>query len=90
MNRLSWRRALGALLACVSPGLARENGFEPGLSRIKDGKVWSVVNASCDTAVTGGKRVVRSRPKGVASTASDVGLALLEGWSSPKGPSKST
>jgi hypothetical protein len=38
-----------------------------------------VINADCEAAVEGSKRIVRLRPKGVANTPSDVGLALVEG-----------
>ena len=51
----------------------------PDLSRIDDAKVWTVINADCDTAMEDGKRVVRLRPKGKANTPSDIGLALVEG-----------
>ena len=47
--------------------------------QINDGKIWSVINADCDTAVEDGKRVVRLKPKGKANTPSDIGLALVEG-----------
>jgi hypothetical protein len=79
MNRLSWGWVLGVLLACVPVGFAEENGVAPDLSKINDGKVWSVINADCDMAQEDDKRVVRMRPKGKANTPSDIGLALVEG-----------
>jgi hypothetical protein len=79
MNRLSWGWVLGVLLAYVPVGLAEEKGVAPDLSQINDGKVWSVINGSCETAKEDGKSVVRLRPKGKANTPSDIGLALVEG-----------
>jgi hypothetical protein len=79
MNRSSWGFVLGAALAVAPTFLARERAIAPDLSRINDGKTWSVINADCDTAIENGKRVVRVKPKGLANTPSDIGLALVEG-----------
>jgi hypothetical protein len=59
--------------------LAQEKLIAPDLSRINDGKIWSVINADCETAKEDGKQVVRLKPKGKATTPSDIGLALVEG-----------
>ncbi len=79
MKCLSWGSALGAGLACVPLCFAQEKAIAPDLSQINDGKVWSVINADCNTAMEDGKRVVRLTPKGKANTPSDIGLAVLEG-----------
>jgi len=57
----------------------KEKVFAPDLSRINDGKIWTVINADCETAKEDGKQVIRMAPKGVAKTPSDIGLALVEG-----------
>jgi len=68
MNCLSQGSVLGVLLAYVPLCSAREKVIAPDLSRINDGKIWSVINADCDTAIEIGKRVVRLKPKGKANT----------------------
>jgi hypothetical protein len=78
-NVFTWGGVLGVLLAYVPLCFARDNVLAPDLSRINDGKVWSVLNADGDTAVEDGKRVVRLKPKGKANTPSDIGLALVGG-----------
>jgi hypothetical protein len=79
MKCLSWGSALGALLACVPLGLANDKVIAPDLSQINDGKIWSVINAECNTAIEDGKRVVHLKPTGKANTPSDIGLAVVEG-----------
>jgi hypothetical protein len=79
MNRLSLRWALGVLLAHASLGCAEENPGGPDLTRVNDQKAWTLVNATSNTAVEGGKRVVRVAPKGVPGPGSLVGMALVEG-----------
>ena len=79
MTRLSWGWVGGVLLACAPPCVAPEKVIAPDLSQINERKVWSVINADCDTAMEDAKRVVRLKPKGKASTPSDIGLALVEG-----------
>jgi thiol-disulfide isomerase/thioredoxin len=69
----------GMLLAYVAPCFAREKAITPDLSQISDRKVWTVINADCESAMEDGKRVVRLRPKGTANTPSDIGLALVGG-----------
>jgi hypothetical protein len=79
MNRLSSGWVLCVLLAYVPACFAQNKAIAPDLSRINDGKTWTVINADCDIAMEDGKRVVRVKPKGKANTASDIGLALVEG-----------
>jgi hypothetical protein len=67
------------LLTYVPVGFAKERVIAPDLSRINDGKSWSVINADSETALEDGKRVVHLNPKGQARTPSDIGLALVEG-----------
>ena len=67
------------VLAHVSFCFAHEKAISPDVSKISDKKIWSVINAEFDTAMEDGKRVVRLKPKGKATTPSDVGLALVEG-----------
>ncbi len=74
---LGW--LIGVLLALSAPCIAKEKVIAPDLSRINDGKTWSVLNADCDTAEEDGKHVVRLKPKGKTNTPSDIGLALVEG-----------
>src|SRR5206468_3269221 len=56
-----------------------EKRLTPDLSRINDPKNWHVINAVAETAVEDGKQVVRLKPRGKATTPSDIGLALVEG-----------
>jgi hypothetical protein len=70
---------LGVLLVYDPLFFAQEKALAPDLAQIKDGKIWSVINADCQTAMEDGKRVVRLKPKGKAHTPSDIGLALVEG-----------
>lgn len=79
MNRTYLGLAVSILLASVPAGFAREKATLPDLSKINDGKTWTVINADCDTAAEDGNRVVRLKPKGIANTPSDIGLALVEG-----------
>ena len=79
MNRLSWGSMLGVLLAHVPLCVAQEKVIAPDVTKINDGKTWSVINADCDTAIEDGKRVVHLKPKGKENTPSDIGLALVEG-----------
>jgi thiol-disulfide isomerase/thioredoxin len=69
----------GMLLAYVAPCFAREKAIAPDLSQISDRKVWTVINADCESVMEDGKRLVRLRPKGTANTPSDIGLALVGG-----------
>ncbi len=55
-----------------------EKVITPDLSRINDTKNWSVINAFTEVAVEDGKPVVRLKPRGKATTPSDIGLALVE------------
>jgi hypothetical protein len=70
---------LAVLLAHVPLCVAQEKVIAPDVTKINDTKIWSVINADCDTAIEDGKRVVRLKPKGTANTPSDIGLALVEG-----------
>jgi hypothetical protein len=79
MNRLSRGWALGVLFACVPACSAKETGIAPDLSRVNDAKVWSVINADCETTTEGLKRIVRMNPKGGDGPGSNVGMALIEG-----------
>jgi hypothetical protein len=79
MSHWSWGWVLGVLLACVAAGLGREEVVTPDLSQINQGQVWGLINADCDTALEGGKRVVRLRPKVQTIMGSSIGLALVEG-----------
>jgi len=56
-----------------------EKVITPDLSRMNDPKNWSVINAFTKVAVEDGKPVVRLKPRGKATTPSDIGLALVEG-----------
>jgi hypothetical protein len=79
MIQLRWGSMLGILLVQVPLCAAEAKVIAPDVSKINDRKVWSVINADCETAVENGKSVVRLKPKGKASTPSDIGLALFEG-----------
>jgi hypothetical protein len=70
---------LGILMAYDSHCPAQHKVIAPDVSQINDGKIWSVINADCDTGTEDGKRVVRLKPKGKANTQSNIGLALVEG-----------
>jgi Domain of Unknown Function (DUF1080) len=70
---------LGVLLAHVPLCVAQEKVIAPDVAKINDTKIWSVINADCDTAIEDGKRVLRLKPMGKANTPSDIGLALVEG-----------
>jgi hypothetical protein len=67
------------LLVCVSDCSARDKAIAPDLSTIGDGQVWQVINGDGETTREDGKAVIRLRPKGMATTGSNVGLALLKG-----------
>jgi uncharacterized protein (TIGR03067 family) len=79
MNNYFWRGVLCVSLAIAPVGFAGDTRIAPDLSRINDKKIWSVLNADSSTAMQDGKRVVRLKSKGKATTPSDVGLALVEG-----------
>jgi hypothetical protein len=82
MNYLSWRAILGILPAFVllCPVQAKEKAIAPDLSRIKDSKIWNIINGDCETAKEDGKQVVRLKPKGGdIPSKSNAGLALVEG-----------
>jgi hypothetical protein len=79
MTRFSWGCALGALWACVAAGPARAKSVAPALGKIKDAKIWSLINGDVDAGSEEGKTVVRLRPKADATTPSNIGLALVEG-----------
>ena len=66
MGCLAWGGALAVLL------------ITPELSKIADGKSWSVINADAETTMEEGARVLRLTPK-PADTPSSIGLALVEG-----------
>jgi hypothetical protein len=70
---------IGVLLAYTPLCLAQQKAVEPDLSRVNDGKTWSLANADCATATEGGKSVVRLRPKGKVAAGSNVGMAWVEG-----------
>lgn len=78
MNRLL-AGAVGILLVCSPSCFGREKLIVPDLSKVHDSKLWTVINGTCDTANEDGKAVARLSPKGQANTASDIGLALVEG-----------
>jgi hypothetical protein len=67
------------VLAYVPVCVAQQKAVEPDLSRIDDGKVWSVLNADTEMAREDGQAVVRMKPKGKVHTPSEIGLALVEG-----------
>jgi hypothetical protein len=75
----SWGWALAVLLTNASVGFAAENAISPDLSRVDDGKVWSGLNADCQTAVEDGKRVARLKPKAVVNTPSNIAIEAVEG-----------
>ncbi len=79
MNRLCWGCVLGVVLTSVSVGFATENVITPDLARIRDAKVWSVLNANVEAAREGGKSVARVDPKINPQKPSNAGLALVEG-----------
>jgi hypothetical protein len=80
MNCFSWGYSLGILLIYSPICLAAEKAIAPDLSKIDDGKIWSVTNAETETAMENGKRVVRLRPKGGDITGgSNIAFALVEG-----------
>ncbi len=79
MNFFASGWVAGVLLAYLPLCIDQEKLIAPDVSQIKDGKIWNVINADCDTAMEDGKRVVRMKPKGKANTPSDIGLALVEG-----------
>jgi hypothetical protein len=72
-------------LTQVPDGLATERVVVPELSRIADGKLWSVVNAEVRAATEQGRGVVRMRPKGEPGPGSNIGLALVQGVSFAEG-----
>jgi Domain of Unknown Function (DUF1080) len=67
------------VLARVPWCFAEEKVIAPDLSRIQDGKTWTVINADCVTATEDGRGVIRIKPRGIANSPSDIGLALVEG-----------
>jgi hypothetical protein len=77
--------AFGVVLACSPACLGRDKVIAPDLSKVHDAKVWTVVNADVGDAKEEGKPVVRLSPKGLANTASDIGLALVEGLAFSQG-----
>jgi hypothetical protein len=79
MNRLSATCLLGILLTWSSVVTAKEQVITPDLSRINDGKSWHVINADYASATEAGRSVARLKAKGKPTTASNVGLALVEG-----------
>jgi hypothetical protein len=79
MRCLSRGWMVGLMLAFVPWCFAEEKVIVPDLSRIQDGKTWTVINADCLTASEDGRGVVRMKPKGKVNTPSDIGLALVEG-----------
>ncbi len=76
---MSWGCSLGVLLTFVPAGFARETVITPDLSRIKDAKSWSVINADCTTAMEEGQSVVHMKAKGPPTTGSNIAFALLRG-----------
>jgi hypothetical protein len=69
-----------AVLLYLAPlGYGRDNVISPDVSQINDTKIWTVINADCDTEKEDGKDVLHMRPKGLANTPSDIGLALVRG-----------
>ena len=70
---------LAVLLVHVLPLVAQEPAAATDVAQIIDGKIWTVINAECTSAMEDGKRVVRLKPKGKAKTPSDIGLALVDG-----------
>jgi hypothetical protein len=79
MKHLSCGWVLALVLVYVPLCRGEEKVVAPDLTQVKNEKVWTVINADCDTAMEEGKRVVRLKPKGKANTPSDIGLALVEG-----------
>lgn len=58
-----------------SPG---EHTITPDLSKISDGKTWSLINASTELTTENGQHVVKLKPLGLSTTPSDIGLAIVE------------
>jgi hypothetical protein len=79
MNWVSLGCVMSAVLPFAPLGNARDKVVTPDVSQIHDAKIWTVINADCDTEKEDGKHVVHMRPKGLANTPSDIGLALVEG-----------
>ena len=79
MKCLFWGCVLGILLTNVPISLARETVTTPDLSKIDQSQTWRVINAECTAAMEAGRSVVRLKPKGEVTSASNIGLALVEG-----------
>jgi hypothetical protein len=79
MKCLSCGCVLGVLLTYVPISLAREKVTTPDLSQIDHPQSWRLINAECNAAKEAGRSVVRLKPKGEVTPASNIGLALVEG-----------
>src|SRR5215471_1190591 len=77
--RRSFVLVIGVVLTCASLGFAREKAITPELSKIGDGKRWSVIHADASAAVEMGQSVVRMKPWGDPQVGSNIGLALVDG-----------
>ena len=79
IKSLSRGCVLGILLTCVSISPARETVTTPDLSQIDRPQSWHLINAESNSAMEAARRVIRLRPKGEVTPASNIGLALVEG-----------
>jgi Domain of Unknown Function (DUF1080) len=79
MNHLAWCGVLGVLLAYCPAIVAMDKVIAPDLSKVKDAKTWSTINAEFEATTEDGKSVVHLKPKGMATTGSVIGIALVEG-----------
>jgi hypothetical protein len=80
MNRKAWWLFAGFVFQCASICFAESQSVAPDLSRIRDGKTWSVINADVRAATEDGKSVVHMAPKGGDHPdRSNIGLALVQG-----------
>jgi hypothetical protein len=83
MNGLSCGWLLAVLLIDAPSGIAQDNVIAPDISRINDGKTWSVINADSTTAMEDGKSVVRLKPKGKANAPKDILLRVAGSFREP-------
>ena len=66
------------LAVCLSQSYAQENAISPDLTRIADGKAWSLHNATAEAVAVDGKSGVRLKAKADSITGI-AGLVLPEG-----------
>jgi hypothetical protein len=68
------------VLSAATIGLSAETTLAPDLTRISDGQIWELVNATAKSIQEGDKSFVRLQAEGKeGSTGSQAGIALVKG-----------